>query len=186
MVAHRRQDKREEGGELRRILVRILVQLDHLLNRVNPSQCLKSRVFAPLSRALVGRGGARDVLGWTAVAQCPTLSAKYFSVSLKISICGLTNMAKSTTLPAFCRTVQWWPEVKIGRLDRAERTGTPRIRREGAFRAGWPARSSATPRARARADSRLEMVDAVTQHPLDPSCRNSVVVVVHSAPPQPR
>ena len=35
---------------------------------VNPSQCLKSRGFAPLSRALVGRGGARDVLGWTAVA----------------------------------------------------------------------------------------------------------------------
>ena len=74
---------------------------------VNPSEHVKSRVFAPLSRALVGRGGARDVLGWTAVAQCPTLSAKYFSVSLKISICGLTNMAKSTTLPAFCRTVQW-------------------------------------------------------------------------------
>ena len=66
---------------------------------VNPTEVIKSRVFAPLSRALVGRGGAREVLGWTAVAQCPTLSAKYFSVSLKISICGLTNMAKSTTLP---------------------------------------------------------------------------------------
>ena len=79
-------------------------------NDVNPSERLKSRVFAPLSRALVGRGGARDVLGWTAVAQCPTLSAKYFSVSLKISICGLTNMAKSTTLPAFRQPVQWWPE----------------------------------------------------------------------------
>ena len=78
--------------------------------RFNPSERLKSRVFAPLSRALVGRGGARDVLGWTAVAQCPTLSAKYFSVSLKISICGLTNMAKSTTLPAFRQPVQWWPE----------------------------------------------------------------------------
>ena len=76
----------------------------------NPSEVIKSRVFAPLSRALVGRGGARDVLGWTAVAQCPTLSAKYFSVSLKISICGLTNMAKSTTLPAFRQPVQWWPE----------------------------------------------------------------------------
>ena len=77
---------------------------------VNPSERVKSRVFAPLSRALVGRGGAREVLGWTAVAQCPTLSAKYFSVSLKISICGLTNMAKSTTLPAFRQPVQWWPE----------------------------------------------------------------------------
>ena len=74
---------------------------------LNPSDAVISRVFAPLSRALVGRGGARDVLGWTAVAQCPTLSAKYFSVSLKISICGLTNMAKSTTLPAKCGTVQW-------------------------------------------------------------------------------
>ena len=78
--------------------------------RINPSHIVISRVFAPLSRALVGRGGARDVLGWTAVAQCPTLSAKYFSVSLKISICGLTNMAKSTTLPAFRQPVQWWPE----------------------------------------------------------------------------
>ena len=77
---------------------------------INPSEHVKSRVFAPLSRALVGRGGAREVLGWTAVAQCPTLSAKYFSVSLKISICGLTNMAKSTTLPAFRQPVQWWPE----------------------------------------------------------------------------
>ena len=77
---------------------------------LNPSHAVKSRVFAPLSRALVGRGGAREVLGWTAVAQCPTLSAKYFSVSLKISICGLTNMAKSTTLPAFRQPVQWWPE----------------------------------------------------------------------------
>ena len=77
---------------------------------VNPSHIVISRVFAPLSRALVGRGGAREVLGWTAVAQCPTLSAKYFSVSLKISICGLTNMAKSTTLPAFRQPVQWWPE----------------------------------------------------------------------------
>ena len=72
-----------------------------VLDAVNPSEVIKSRVFAPLSRALVGRGGARDVLGWTAVAQCPTLSAKYFSVSLKISICGLTNMAKSTTHPHF-------------------------------------------------------------------------------------
>lgn len=77
---------------------------------VNPSDAVISRVFAPLSRALVGRGGAREVLGWTAVAQCPTLSAKYFSVSLKISICGLTNMAKSTTLPAFRQPVQWWPK----------------------------------------------------------------------------
>ena len=77
---------------------------------VNPSDVIISRVFAPLSRALVGRGGAREVLGWTAVAQCPTLSAKYFSVSLKISICGLTNMAKSTTLPAFRQPVQWWPK----------------------------------------------------------------------------
>ena len=82
----------------------------HVAYLLNPSEVIKSRVFAPLSRALVGRGGAREVLGWTAVAQCPTLSAKYFSVSLKISICGLTNMAKSTTLPAFRQPVQWWPE----------------------------------------------------------------------------
>ena len=102
-------------------------RLSHSDIDFNPSDAVISRVFAPLSRALAGRGGAREVLGWTAVAQCPTLSAKYFSVSLKISICGLTNMAKSTTLPAKYGTVQWWPEVKSAGMDRAERTGTPRL-----------------------------------------------------------
>ena len=75
---------------------------------VNPSEVIKSRVFAPLSRALVGRGGARDVLGWTAVAQCPTLSAKYFSVSYRISIClaskvGILPISTETSRKLFRR-----------------------------------------------------------------------------------
>ena len=81
----------------------------------NPSEHVKSSVFAPLSRARAGRGDAVDGLGWTAVAHSPTLSVRVFSVSPKISICGLTNMANRRNLPAFRQPVQWWAEVDIGR-----------------------------------------------------------------------
>ena len=66
---------------------------------LNPSDVIKTRDFAPLARALLAAHGARDWLGWTAVAQCPTLSAKKISVSPKISNGDLTNMAIRSSLP---------------------------------------------------------------------------------------
>ena len=66
----------------------------------NPSECVKSSVFAPSPRAPLGPSDARDGLGLPAVAYSTTLSLKKFSVSLRISICGLTNMAMSHIPPA--------------------------------------------------------------------------------------
>ena len=74
--------------------------------KFNPSDAVKSSVFAPPPRAPVGPSDARDGLGLTAVAYSTTLSLKKFSVSLRISICGLTNMAMSHTLPQFVRRVR--------------------------------------------------------------------------------
>ena len=71
---------------------------------LNPSHALKSSVFAPSPRAPLSPSDARDGLGLTAVAYSTTLSLKKFSVSLRISICGLTNMAMSHIPPAFRQT----------------------------------------------------------------------------------
>ena len=51
-------------------------------------------------RAPVGRSDARDAMGLTAVAYSTTLSASFVSVSLRISICGLTNTVKLHYPPA--------------------------------------------------------------------------------------
>ena len=62
--------------------------------------------FAPPPRAPVGPSDAWDGLGLTAVAYSTTLSLKKFSVSLRISICGLTNMAMSHIPPSSRQTRQ--------------------------------------------------------------------------------
>ena len=51
--------------------------------------------FAPLPIALEAPREAWGSLGWTARAPSTTLSAKYFSVSPRISICDRANMACS-------------------------------------------------------------------------------------------
>ena len=61
------------------------------MNFAAPSDALKSSVFVPPLRAPVGRSDARDAMGLTTVAYSTTLSASFVSVSLRISICGLTN-----------------------------------------------------------------------------------------------
>ena len=63
------------------------------VSRVNPTYHVKITCFAPPAIALVGLRDARDSLGWTARVPSTTLSVKYFSVSLKISICDPANMA---------------------------------------------------------------------------------------------
>ena len=73
---------------------------------LNPSDSVKSSDFAPLASLRPAAHGARDWLGWTAVAQCPTLSAKKFSVSPKISTGDLTNMARSLIPSASRQTRQ--------------------------------------------------------------------------------
>ena len=59
----------------------------------------------------------------------PTLSAIFFSVSLGISICDLTNMAKSPNPPAIRQTVQWVAEMKAADLYLVKRTDTSYIDR---------------------------------------------------------
>ena len=63
----------------------------------------------------MGQSDARDGLGLTAVAYSTTLSLKKFSVSLRISICGLTNMAMSHIPPASRQTRGSRAEMKSGR-----------------------------------------------------------------------
>ena len=66
---------------------------DFRSSRVNPTHDRISVTFAPLPIAIAGLRDARDSLGWTARVPPTTLSVKYFSVSLKISICDPANMA---------------------------------------------------------------------------------------------
>ena len=64
-------------------------------NTVNPTCHAIHAMFAPPSIAPAGLGDARDSQGWTRLSPSPTLSAKIFSVSPRISIGDRANMAIS-------------------------------------------------------------------------------------------
>ena len=91
---------------------------------VNPSEALKSSVSAPSPRAPLGPSDDRDGLGLTAVAYSTTLSVKKFSVSLRISNCGLTNMAMSHIPPSSRQTRQSRRKKKAAALYLEERVET--------------------------------------------------------------